>query len=77
MYCTLEAAVKDFCAGKFLILVDAQEREYEGELIVAAEQVPESQRVSICRTGYGYAKSLVTGTAEVLERGLWSSRDDS
>lgn len=39
MYCTLEAAVKDFCAGKFLILVDAQERENEGDLIVAAEHI--------------------------------------
>ena len=39
MYCTLEAAVKDFCAGKFLILVDAQERENEADLIVAAEHI--------------------------------------
>ncbi len=39
MYCTLEVVVKDFCAGKFLILVDAQERENEGDRIVAAEYV--------------------------------------
>ena len=39
VYCTLEVAVKDFCAGKFLILVDAQERENEGDLIVAAEHI--------------------------------------
>jgi 3,4-dihydroxy-2-butanone 4-phosphate synthase len=39
VYCTLEVAVQDFCAGKFLILVDAQERENEGDLIVAAEHI--------------------------------------
>ena len=39
MYCTLEEAVKDFSEGQFLVLVDAQERENEGDLIVAAEHV--------------------------------------
>jgi len=37
--CTLEVAVKDFCAGNFLILVDAQEWKNEGDLIVAAEHI--------------------------------------
>ena len=37
--CMLEVAFKDFCAGKFLILVDAQERENKGDLIVAAEHI--------------------------------------
>ena len=37
--CTLEVAVKDFCAGNFLILVDAQEWKNEGDLIVAAAHI--------------------------------------
>ena len=48
MYCTLEAAVKDFCAGKFLILVDAQERENEGDLIVAAEHMSGKKTIEYC-----------------------------
>jgi len=36
MYCTLQEAVEDFRAGKFLILVDALDRENEGDLILPA-----------------------------------------
>lgn len=39
MYCRLEQAVEDFRAGEFLVLVDAVEREDEGDLIVAAEHI--------------------------------------
>ena len=31
MYCTLKQAIEDFRDGKFLVLVDAHEREDEGE----------------------------------------------
>lgn len=37
MFCNLEEAIADFRAGKFLVLVDAQDREDEGDLIVAAQ----------------------------------------
>ena len=39
MFCQLDEAIADFRAGKFLVLVDAQEREDEGDLILAAERV--------------------------------------
>ena len=39
MFCRLEEAIADFRAGKFLVLVDAQEREDEGDLILAAARV--------------------------------------
>ena len=39
MFCSLDAAIADFRAGQFLVLVDAAEREDEGDLIVAAEHV--------------------------------------
>ena len=35
----IEAAVKDFAEGKFLIVVDDEDRENEGDLIVAAEKI--------------------------------------
>ena len=39
MFCSLDEAIADFRAGQFLILIDAAEREDEGDLIVAAEHV--------------------------------------
>ena len=35
----IEAAVKDFADGKFVIVVDDEDRENEGDLIVAAEKI--------------------------------------
>lgn len=35
----IEAAVKDFAKGKFVIVVDDEDRENEGDLIVAAEKI--------------------------------------
>lgn len=37
MFCSLEEAVEDFRQGKFLVLVDAEDREDEGDLITAAQ----------------------------------------
>ena len=37
MFCTLQEAVEDFRLGKFLVLVDDQDRENEGDLITAAQ----------------------------------------
>lgn len=35
----IEAAIKDFAEGKFVIVVDDEDRENEGDLIVAAEKI--------------------------------------
>jgi len=37
MFCSLQEAIEDFKEGKFLVLVDDEDREYEGDLIVAAQ----------------------------------------
>src|SRR5207245_2906553 len=37
---TVPEAVADFKAGKFVIVVDDEDRENEGDLVVAAEKVP-------------------------------------
>lgn len=39
MFCRLEEALDDLRRGRFLVLVDAQDREDEGDLIVAAEHI--------------------------------------
>lgn len=36
---TIEEAIEDFRAGKFVIIVDDEDRENEGDLIIAAEKV--------------------------------------
>ncbi len=35
----IEAAIKDFAEGKFVIVVDDEDRENEGDLIIAAEKI--------------------------------------
>ena len=59
--------IKDIKAGKFIILVDDEDRENEGDLIMAAEKVtPEAinfmtknARGLICRTVRGCATTPV------------------
>lgn len=36
---TVEDAIKDFKEGKFVIVVDDEDRENEGDLIIAAEKI--------------------------------------
>ena len=36
---TIEEAIADFREGKFVIVVDDEDRENEGDLIIAAEKV--------------------------------------
>ena len=35
----IEEAIEDFKAGKFVIVVDDEDRENEGDLIIAAEKI--------------------------------------
>ena len=36
---SIEDAIKDFRDGKFIIVVDDEDRENEGDLIIAAEKI--------------------------------------
>lgn len=36
---TIEEAIEDFKAGKFVIVVDDEDRENEGDFIMAAEKI--------------------------------------
>ena len=40
---TIEAAIEEFKMGNFVIVVDDEDRENEGDLIIAAEQITPEQ----------------------------------
>ena len=40
---TIEEAIKDFAEGKMIIVVDDEDRENEGDIIVAAEKITPEQ----------------------------------
>jgi 3,4-dihydroxy 2-butanone 4-phosphate synthase/GTP cyclohydrolase II len=43
---TIEEAIEDFREGKFLIVVDDEDRENEGDFIIAAEKVTRKKSTS-------------------------------
>ena len=45
----IEDAIKDFKEGKFLIVVDDEDRENEGDLIYAAETLTPAQMALLIR----------------------------
>ena len=52
---TIEEAIEDFREGKFLIVVDDEDRENEGDFIIAAEKVTPDHGRTLPRVGAGYA----------------------
>ena len=45
---TIEEAIEDFKAGNFVIVVDDEDRENEGDLIIAAEKItPEKSKLYV------------------------------
>ncbi|KAF9113382.1 hypothetical protein BGX27_001658 [Mortierella sp. AM989] len=51
---SVEDAIKDFAEGKFVIAVDNEDRENEGDLIIAAEKVTTEQMAFLIRYSSGY-----------------------
>ena len=45
---TIEEAIEDFREGKFLIVVDDEDRENEGDFIIAAEKVTPEKINMVC-----------------------------
>ena len=52
---TIEEAIQDFKEGRFVIVVDDEDRENEGELIMAAELVTPEHVNFMLRRGRGAA----------------------
>lgn len=63
---TIEEALKDFKDGKFLIVVDNEDRENEGDLIVSAQKVTQEQMTFMIRHTSGMICVGMSG--EILEK---------
>ncbi|ORX96374.1 3,4-dihydroxy-2-butanone 4-phosphate synthase [Basidiobolus meristosporus CBS 931.73] len=50
----IQSALEDFAAGKFLLVVDNEDRENEGDLIIAAEKVSTKDMSFMIRYTSGY-----------------------
>ena len=60
-FSTIEEALEDFRAGKFVIVVDDEDRENEGDLVMAAEFVTPDTINFMARYGRGLICSVLTG----------------
>ena len=52
----IEDAIADFKEGKFVIVVDDEDRENEGDLIIAAEKIT-PEKVNFMLQGVGFTAS--------------------
>lgn len=57
---TIEEAIEDFRLGKFLIVVDDEDRENEGDFVVAAELITEEQINFMLKEGRGVLCAPIT-----------------
>ena len=57
---TIEEAIEDFTAGKFVIVVDDEDRENEGDFIIAAEKITPEHVNFMLKNGRGVLCSPVT-----------------
>jgi 3,4-dihydroxy-2-butanone 4-phosphate synthase len=60
-FASVEAAIADFRAGKLVIIVDAADRENEGDLAIAAEFVTPEAITFMAREGCGLICVAMTG----------------
>ncbi|KAK9762362.1 hypothetical protein K7432_011960 [Basidiobolus ranarum] len=51
---SIHSALEDFAAGKFLLVVDNEDRENEGDLIIAAEKITTKDMAFMIRYTSGY-----------------------
>ena len=57
---TIEEAIADFREGKFVIVVDDEDRENEGDLIFPAETITPEQMAKLIRYGSGIVCLCIT-----------------
>ncbi|KAI8078143.1 3,4-dihydroxy-2-butanone 4-phosphate synthase [Gilbertella persicaria] len=57
---SVEDALKDFAANKFVIVMDNEDRENEGDLIIAAENITTQQMAFLIRYSSGYVCAPTT-----------------
>lgn len=70
----IEKALADFKEGKFLIVMDNEDRENEGDLIIAAEKVTQEKMAFLVRHSSGYVCGPVSeARADQLQLPLMST----
>lgn len=75
---TIEEAIEDFRQGKFLIVVDDEDRENEGDFIIAAEKVTPEKVNFMMTYGRGVLCAPITEErCEELELEMQTSRNTS
>ena len=57
---TIEEAIEDFREGKFLIVVDDEDRENEGDFIIAAEKITPEKVNFMLTNGRGVLCAPIT-----------------
>ena len=68
MFNSIEDALRDICKGKFVILVDDEDRENEGDLVIAAEKVTPQAVNFMAKHGRGLiCLALTTERADELQ----------
>ena len=75
---TIEEAIEDFREGKFLIVVDDEDRENEGDFIIAAEKITHEKVNFMMTHGRGLLCAPITEErCEELELEMQTSRNTS
>ena len=65
---SIEDAVKDFQEGKFVIVVDDEDRENEGDLIIAAEKIDAEKVNFMLKNARGVLCAPITLSPTCLTR---------
>ncbi|MDI6827551.1 MAG: 3,4-dihydroxy-2-butanone-4-phosphate synthase, partial [Armatimonadota bacterium] len=69
MFCPIEEAIEEIRAGKMIIVVDDEDRENEGDFIMAAEKVTPEAINFMAKYGRGLI-CVATTRARIEELGL-------
>lgn len=64
---SIEDAIKDFKEGKFVIVVDDEDRENEGDLIIAAEKIDAEKVNFMLNTKHKMARTVPDNKSIVKE----------
>jgi len=77
MFCTVEEATQDIKEGKFIVVVDDEQRENEGDLVLAAEKVTSEAINFMAKHARGLICLPITGERlDELHIPLMSQRND-
>lgn len=64
---SIEEAINDFREGKFIVVVDDEDRENEGDLIIAAEKSLPTTSISCLRTQEGVVRTTTNERCRELD----------